>query len=278
MGAGSPGSCISEVLVAEDVAFNVEYNPSSASNAVIVFDWDDTLLCSSAIRSHRCCSEDLRELECCVKQTLCTAMRLGETLIVTNGNSTWVRDSARRYMPDLLPILSRMTVVSARAAYESVYPGDPFMWKRAAFEDLLVKADRFPADPGLNLVVLGDQYPEIDAGHHIAVLQGTATVLKTVKFKEAPSVTELVGQLRKVESDLHIIVAETVGKSWTTVCRHPGTEEKSCQACISGMSSKDEGEGRKGLIADLVVDWKESLSTDPVAGLVEIWQLFSSSG
>merc|ERR1711972_1301017 len=205
-------------------------------------------------------------------------MSLGETLIVTNGNSTWARDSARRYMPDLLPILSRMTVVSARAAYESVYPGDPFMWKRAAFEDLLIKADRFPDDPGLNLVVLGDQYPEIDAGHHIALLQGASTVLKTVKFKEAPSVTELVGQLRKVESDLHMIVAESDGKSWTTVCRHSEADEKSCQYYISGMSSKDGGDGRKGLVADLVVDLKETLSTDPVAGLVEIWQLFSSSG
>jgi len=44
------------------------------------------------------------------------------------------------------------------------------------------------------------------------------------------------------------------------------------------MSSKGKGEDGKGPIAELVVDLKESLSTDPMAGLVEIWQLFSSSG
>merc|ERR1719356_2003363 len=141
-------------------------------------------------------------------------MSLGETLIVTNGNSTWVQDSAKRYLPGLLPMLSRMTVVSARAAYESAYPGDPFMWKKAAFEDLLLTAKR-PADLGLNLVVLGDQYPEIDAGRHVVDLHGKPAVLKTVKFKEAPSVSELVGQLRRVEAELQSIVNDGDDRNWT---------------------------------------------------------------
>lgn len=195
-----------------------------AGNTVIVFDWDDTLLCSTAIHSNRWCSEDVRKLECSVKKILRTAMRLGETWIVTNGNSTWVQDSAREYMPGVLPLLSRLRVVSARAAFESQYPRDPFMWKRAAFESMLNDTRQFPADVGLNLVVLGDQYPEIDAGHHVSYLRGGSTELKCVKLKEAPTVPELVGQLERLESDLHGIVAAPDDESRGIQCRHMARE------------------------------------------------------
>lgn len=174
---------------------------------MIIFDWDDTLLCSSVVHSLRPPSKkELEELECAVRAVLTTAMGLGDTLIVTNGNRTWVQDSARRYLPGLLGLLSKMTVVSARALFESKYPQDPFMWKRAAFEYLLTDVRQFPRESSLNLVVFGDQNPEIDAARHMARVIGNSTVVKTVKFREAPSVAELIGQLCKVENRLCDIV------------------------------------------------------------------------
>jgi len=183
---------------------------------VVIFDWDDTLLCSTAVRSHRWAVEELEKLEAAIEMTLRTAMDLGETLIVTNGNRTWVQDSARRFLPGLLPILSQIRVVSARALYEDAYPGDPFMWKHAAFQHLLTEERQFSR--GVNLVALGDQLPEIDAARHVTQVIGCSLV-KTVKFREAPSVGELLGQLGRVEQMLCEIVQEKVSQDYGMVLR-----------------------------------------------------------
>jgi len=230
---------------------------SCSSNTVIIFDWDDTLLCSSAIHSQQWRKNDLRKLQRSVKRILRLAMRMGETLIVTNGNATWVEDSAREFMPGLLPLLSQLTVVSARAQFENTYPGDPFMWKRAAFEHLLTKARQFTGE--LNLVVLGDQYPEIDAAHYVAWMRGGATALKAVKFQEGPSTAELISQLCRAERQLPSIVNDQDDRIKGVVCRH---------------LSPDSDEAVPETSAKLQVTALKQVSMDPMASLREIWQLF----
>lgn len=42
-------------------------------------------------------------------------------------------------MPRLLPLLEGLRVVSARALFERQFPGDPVMWKKAAFRELLAE-------------------------------------------------------------------------------------------------------------------------------------------
>jgi len=195
--------------------------------------------------------EQLQELELAIEAILRTAMSCGETLIVTNGNATWVQDSARRFLPGLLPVLSQLRIVSARALYEDRYPGDPFMWKHAAFEQLLTKERHFPAEPGLNLVALGDQFPEIDAARHIGQVIGGSSLVKTVKFREAPSVDELLGQLSRAEQTLSKIVKETESQSYGLVLRefppffenlassasawHCVTESECAHGCVDPM-------------------------------------------
>merc|ERR1712045_501088 len=123
------------------------------------------------------------------------------------------------FLPGLLPVLSQLRIVSARALYEDRYPGDPFMWKHAAFKHLLTKERYFPAEPGLNLVALGDQFPDIDAARHVGQVIGGSSLVKTVKFREAPSVDELLGQLSRVEQTLSKIVRETESQSYGLVLR-----------------------------------------------------------
>jgi len=164
-----------------------------------------------------------------------------------------------------------VSVVSARATFETQYPGDPFMWKRAAFEHLLTKERHFPASTGLNLVVFGDQFPEIDAAHYVAWLRGDSTELKAVKLKEAPTVLELVGQLRRVERELPRIVNDSDDRSRGVVCRHLAPELKQCSSGTSeGVKNNTAEISPNGVIADL----KEKLSADPITGLREICQLF----
>lgn len=193
---------------------------------VIVFDWDDTLLCSTAINTQQWSQVQLELLEPAVEAILTTAMSLGETLIVTNGISSWVQDSARRFLPGLVPLIDRLQVHSARAKYEQSYPGDPMSWKRQAFKDIFASRrkagspnrrgwDGSPGSvssagqtDGVNMVVIGDSCAEIEAARATGRMLGKPTLVKTVKFKEGPSVHELVGQLRKVDQELGQVVLQ----------------------------------------------------------------------
>jgi len=171
------------------------------ADTVIIFDWDDTLLCSSAMNWQQCDTGQLQQLEAAIETILTKAMGLGDTFIVTNGNGTWVQESSRMYLPKVRPVLDRLKkIVSARATYEHIFPGDPFAWKKAAFEVLLRDREaegssRFSSG-GVNLLSFGDNQAEIDAAQTAtSSLRGTS-IIKTVKFKETPSVDEVLGQLR----------------------------------------------------------------------------------
>jgi len=226
---------------------------------IIIFDWDDTLLCSTAVRQQQWIVEELQDLEVTVKMILRTAMSLGETFIVTNGNATWVQDSARRFLPGLLPMLSQLRVVSARALYEDLYPGDPFMWKHAAFEHLLTKERTFTT--GINLIALGDQFPEIDAARHVGEVIGSSLV-KTVKFREAPLVSELLGQLSRVEQMMCEIVKDHESQDYGMAMRDMPMFFDDFIASASGWECAKEAECGQGC-ADPIMGMKSML------GLVE---------
>lgn len=179
-----------------------------------------------------------------VESVLRIAMSLGETIIVTNGAHSWVEDSVHQFLPGLLPILAELTIVSARSLYEDIYPGDPFAWKRATFEHLLTRERNFLT--GLNLVSLGDQQPELDAAHHVARLLGSSTVVKTIRFKEAPSVAELIGQLCRAERVLCRIVQDRESQTCSFARRELSTHLPHHISRASGWSceSKDKSSWR----------------------------------
>ena len=54
-------------------------------------------------------------------------------IIITNADDGWVKFSAERYVPQILPVIAKYRVVSARTGYERFYPGQPLCWKAAAF-------------------------------------------------------------------------------------------------------------------------------------------------
>jgi len=186
-------------------------------STIFIFDWDDTLLCSSAVRLRRWTVEELEALEVAVESILRAAMSLGETMIVTNGNATWVEESASRFLPGLMPLLLQLRVVSARALYEDTYPDDPFMWKQAAFELLLTKERHFSAEAGVNLIAVGDQFPEIDAARNVGASIGGKSFVKTVKFREQPSAADVRGQLQSLEKALPRIATGRGSQSYGLV-------------------------------------------------------------
>lgn len=168
-------------------------------------------MCSSAINCREVVDRSTHQLELLLEQALLLAMRLGEVYIVTNADELWVLESTRQFAPRVLSLLSRIKIISARRKFEHAYPGDVFAWKREAFREVLAsRRSTMPgAVGGVNLIVLGDSMAEMEAAHTATVgIANQPLLIKTVKFKESPSLDELLEQLRIVSQELTSVVAD----------------------------------------------------------------------
>lgn len=190
----------------------------SSTGTLIIFDWDDTLMCSSAINANLFMQHQIPLLEMQLHTALTTAMQLGETLIITNADELWVTESARQFAPSVLPLLSSIKIMSARRRYEQAWPADVFAWKRECFREvLLTKWSQQGSWSGLNLVVVGDSPSEMEAAQVARSYFPPSLVVKTVKFKESPSVDELLDQLQFLAKELSRIVASKDSLCWDLV-------------------------------------------------------------
>jgi hypothetical protein len=177
---------------------------------VIIFDWDDTLLCTSwlnAAKEHgmeltKTVQQHLRGIERTVIQLLDLAQKLGHVFIITNAMQGWVEYSAAQWLPGLLPELVRLPVISARTRFESKYPTDVSRWKVSAFFEV---KKLLPEDIVTNLLSVGDAQYEMDAVHAIGK-EFDAAIVKTVKFRENPTPEELLKQLELVTKQFQRIV------------------------------------------------------------------------
>ncbi len=109
-------------------------------HAVLVFDWDDTLLCSSWLATNGfrldypdvipvSVTKQLEALQTSVVALLKRAQTYGKVMIITNAETGWVELSAKRFMPEVLPHLADLDVFSARSNFESLSPDSPSEWK-----------------------------------------------------------------------------------------------------------------------------------------------------
>jgi len=197
-----------QTLTNADAVFSAPEQPevlelvTSFENTVIIFDWDDTLLCSSAL--HCCLPSQFLELEETVESVLQLSMSLGRTILVTNAMESWVQETARRFLPRLVPLLERLPIVYARKNWERRWPGDTFAWKRECFREVL--HDELGSD--MNLIVIGDSFSEIRAAEALQPSLGSSALVKTVKFKALPTPTDLLGELRATAPELSRLVGE----------------------------------------------------------------------
>jgi len=186
---------------------------SPKSQTITIFEWDDTLLCTSVLtdssegygNGHPAAAEQLLPgLARAASDVLEAACCLGPTFIITNALEGWVEWSAQRWVPTLLPALGKVTeIISARSRYEWHNP-DVSYWKLQAFLEL-----QSSLDPSLvtNLVAVGYSSYEMDAACKMANKFPRA-VVKTVKFKPAPMALEVLRQLELVQETLDRIVEE----------------------------------------------------------------------
>jgi hypothetical protein len=131
-----------------------------------------------------------------------TASQLGRTFIITNAQEGWVEYSASKWVPELLPLLKNIDIISARSRYEEHFPHDVSKWKVNAFLDVQRSMD---SQVVTNLNSLGDANYEMDATLTMGKYFEQA-LIKTIKFKEHPSPEELLRELELVATKLESIV------------------------------------------------------------------------
>jgi hypothetical protein len=205
----------------------------------IIFDWDDTLLCTSFLTASPWLPgktrDHLHAITQAGRRVLELSKQLGRVFIVTNATIDWVDYSARKWVPQLLPVIDGVQVISAREKYEAQYPRTIGEWKLQSFLEV---QRRLGSDAVTNFVSVGDSTFELEAATAIGRSFPQA-VIKTVKFREKPTPKELLRQLELMGSRLPDIVA-----SGTDVQVAIGSRGKSSRA--SAPCGRDSATRRWG--------------------------------
>ena len=180
-------------------------------NSIIIFDWDDTLLPTSFLSPGGTFNLDIKlskndreyftKIEKEVSNLLNSAIEKGEVFIITNADKGWVEFSAKKFYPSIIDILPKIKIISAREEYGKIYPGDSGKWKIQTFLDLQKYIN---LNLVTNLLCFGDSIIEIKAGRILASKFREAFI-KTIKFKEAPKLDDLLKQLNLVNQQFNYI-------------------------------------------------------------------------
>ena len=180
-------------------------------NSIIIFDWDDTLLPTSFlspggnfnldITLSICDREKLLKIEKEVYNLLNNAISKGDVYIITNADNGWVELSSNKFYPSLKDILQKIKIISAREEFGKIFPGDMEKWKIHSFLNLL-KSTKVKLVT--NLICLGDSFFEIEAGR-IFGSKFREAFIKTIQFKQIPTLDDLLKQLNIVNQRFNYI-------------------------------------------------------------------------
>lgn len=180
-------------------------------NSLIVFDWDDTLLCTSFLTPNglfieemeleKIEKEKMQILDNLVFKILNLAVENADTFIITNAEPGWVEYSAKRFYPIVYSILKNVKILSARGEFEKKHPNNSRQWKIQSFLKMAIEFDK---NLITNFICLGDSLIEMEAAH-IFVSKFTKAFIKTVKFKESPNLDELIKELTLVSNQFLMI-------------------------------------------------------------------------
>ena len=180
-------------------------------NSLIIFDWDDTLIPTTfftpdgvfpeKILLSQCEFDKLKEIEKNVYIILKESIEKGQAYIITNACANWVQFSASIFYPSITDLLKKVKIISARGEYEQSFPGNLRQWKILAFSNLVKDFDE---NLVTNIICIGDSLFEIEAGRVLASKFKEAFI-KTIKFREAPKLDELLKQLKLVAKQFDTI-------------------------------------------------------------------------
>lgn len=197
---------------------------ASSSSTVIVFDWDDTLLPTTAVVDGELDSKKsiLEAHAEHVRETLQLAASLGRVAIVTLAARPWLQVSAKRYMPSVdwehlfhelnIPIVYSREVLDKRHMMAaSQEPGIDLyvMCKRKAMSQAIKKLKDKTSE--LLFVSIGDSYVEAEAAVDLVWCKDVGSH-RVIKLKDEPTTVEdLTAQLLELKEILPVVVHNLEG-------------------------------------------------------------------
>eukprot|EP00347_Sterkiella_histriomuscorum_P011838 403370911 len=195
------------------------HEKKTSHQTCIIFDWDDTLLCTTFLSLNNDKLLDapqlsypekfrtqLNYLDQNVVQLLTLAKNNGQVYMVTNAVEGWIQESSKIYLPKTYEYITtqNITTVSARSRYEKQYEHHNVLWKIFAFQDIL--RDYLQPDTLTNLISIGDSDVEIAASYDMASLLDKY-FLKLVKLKEeSKTPDDLSKQLKNIIKDFEQVI------------------------------------------------------------------------
>ena len=192
------------------------------SDSIFIFDWDDTLMCTSfltplgsfeetGIKFDKDQMESIKILDDSVFKLLFSTIVLGDTYVVTNATNSWVHYSAEKFYPKVNSLLTKIKIMSARDSYEESFPLNNKQWKISTFLDI---KSVYQTASNINIICIGDSHIEMQAANALAAEFNTS-YLKTIKFRESPKIEELIKQINLIAKNLKNIYEEKKNLSIT---------------------------------------------------------------
>jgi len=191
------------------------YESHHEADALMIFDWDDTLFPTSWIHKHGLLMDgvtvnseqdaQLKKMAEGARSTLQKALEIGQVVIVTNAEQGWIERSCKKFTPSLVSLMKKVDMVSARSTYES-YVEAPSEWKRLAFEYEIGQFYQSGCvNRQRNIVSVGDSLHELHALTSVTSRMPNCYA-KSVKFLESPSIQQLIDQHEMLAGSLNDVV------------------------------------------------------------------------
>jgi len=190
-------------------------NQKIFSDSIFIFDWDDTLMCTSFLAPFGILdemdlkldpnqAENIKILDESAFKLLFSTIVLGDTYVITNATISWVHFSAEKLYPKVSTLLKKVKIISARDLYEKKYPSNNKKWKICTFLDI---KRRYFSNTDINIICIGDSNIEMQAANALAA-EFESSYLKTIKFRESPKIEELIKQINLIVNNLKKIYEE----------------------------------------------------------------------
>ena len=192
----------------------LSFKKESKVTNIFIFDWDDTLMCTSYVAPTGVLNFDdmkqndkntMKNLDQLVSNLLSKSLEKGLVFIITNAAYGWVEFSAKKLYPSSYELLKKIKIVSARSMCEKKYPGDYRQWKTKAFIDTIQKSN-INFLKTANIISFGDSIIELEASHKLKEIFADGYI-KTIKFKENPQPLELIKELKIILQQFDVILS-----------------------------------------------------------------------
>jgi hypothetical protein len=181
---------------------------SSKKETIFLFDWDDTLMCTTFVLSK---VQPLSEEEIKITTNLGEKVTIflekcskcGKIIIMTNSSKEWLKKTSEQYLKIKESFFSNIKIISTR---------DLFLkndikkekWKEMALNELLKKS----GDNIENLICASDSEEDINLFKNISKLREEINV-STIKFKSKPSPQIMIREIDYLKNTIF----DTIGKN-----------------------------------------------------------------